>query len=188
VLGRQSRVVALPISKVLFPYTAASEERESVYRTNVLCRNSLVVMAALVTVSTLLIKPIILILYGEDFLPGVQVFYGLAAGVIVWPCSNFLAVHISAMGKSKVVSILGLVTLLLAVMICYPVIRQWGAVGAGWSITAIYAVQMILRLVCYSRLAKTKIRQVILVQRNDAKYYRKLLRAPWSRIEKMRKK
>ncbi|MHC4531279.1 MAG: oligosaccharide flippase family protein, partial [Planctomycetota bacterium] len=60
-LGRQFRMVALPISQVLFPYTAASKEDYATKRTNILCRNSLVLMVLAAATMALLIKPIIFI-------------------------------------------------------------------------------------------------------------------------------
>jgi O-antigen/teichoic acid export membrane protein len=98
-----------------------------------------------------------------------------------------LGVHIAAMGRSKVASIVSLVTLLIAAATCYLMINRWDALGAGGSIAVIYTVQMCLRLVCYCRLTGTATREVLLIRRNDMKYYRKLLAAPWSRIQKMRK-
>ena len=177
-LGRQSRLVALPVSQVLFPYTANSQEAASVNRTNTLCRNSILVMGVLIGLSAMLIKPIILFLYGEAFLPSAAIFYGLAIGVIVWPCSNFLGVHIAAAGRPKLLSLLSVASLVIAAAVYWPVISRCGTAGIGWGISTVYVVQLILRLAGYLHITKTSLWQVLIPQRHDLKYYFRLVWLP----------
>ncbi|MCK4821382.1 oligosaccharide flippase family protein, partial [bacterium] len=145
-LGRLSRIVAAPVAQVLFPFTAASEKDLATKRTNILCRNSLMIMAVVVPFMMLFAKPIIVLLYGEEFLFSVDIFYTLVPGIISWPLARFLGTHVAASGNSKALFFMTLVTLAGAIPICWHLIPRYGAIGAGLSVSAIYMVRVLLCL------------------------------------------
>lgn len=173
-LGRRSRIVADPVAQVLFPFTAASEKELATKRTNILCRNSLMVTALFVSVMTLLVKPIIVFLYGEQFLSSGDIFYALVPGIALWPLGRFLGTHVRGSGKSKVMSFMSLITLAVAIPICWCLIPRYGAIGAGLSVSAIYVARVVLHLLVYKRITATRISEVLFPRRTDFVYYQHL--------------
>ena len=169
-LGQQSRIVALPVSNVLFPYTAASEEKKATNRTNILCRNLLVVVVVCIGLMALFIKPIILVLYGEAFLPAAKIFYALASGFCLWPLGHFLAVHVAAFGRSRAAFFTSLCTVPVAAVTCWLLIPRYGAVGAGLSVSIIYTVWTLLRLVVYVRITGASFSEILFPRRSDLAY------------------
>lgn len=175
-LGRQSRNIVEPVAGVLFPFTAASREEDAVRRTNILCRNSLLIMAATMGFMVIFIKPIILVLYGSEFLPAVPIFQALAAGVVIYPFGHFLEVHVSASGRPRDIFLASLSTLATGVVIAWALIPRFGVIGAGWSVSLIYLVRALFRYVAYVRLTGTSLAEVMLPRRQDLTYYKYLLK------------
>jgi len=176
-IGQYPRIVVKPISQMLFPYTAASDDKTAVRRTNILCRNSLLVMILMMGFMAAIIKPMVLILYGREFLPSVNVFYTLIPGFLFWPMGQFIAIHIAASGRPRNVFLQSLITLLFAAPICYYLIPEHGMIGAGLSVSAINTVVISLRLLLYRRLTGVPLAQVLLPRRSDMVH--------WSAIRKL---
>jgi O-antigen/teichoic acid export membrane protein len=174
-LARLQRMAVAPVAVVLFPYTAASQEDEATRRTNILCRNSLVLIAALVGLLALFIRPILVLLYGEAFLPAAEIFYALAPGAAFWPVGHFTAIHLAASGHPKPAFLSSLAAAAVAAGLCAVLIPRYGAVGAGLSATGIYAVRTILLLRVYVRQSGTPLAEVVMPRKADWIHYRKLL-------------
>jgi len=182
-LGRQSRIVALPVAQILFPYTAASKEHLAIKRTNTLSRNYLLIMIPIALVMVLCIKPVIYFFYGQSFMPAVKIFYALAPGMCLWPYGHFLGVHVAASGKPKIVFLSSCVILAAAIVICWALIPAYGAFGAGLSVSAIYIVQAIVRVLVYRKVTGAGFREILFIHKEDLKYYDKLLSFLKSKIQ-----
>jgi len=174
-LSREPRNVAFTISQVLFPYTAASEEAAATRRTNLLARNSIALVGVFVLGLALFIRPILLLLYGEEFVPAAGIFYALSPSTLIWPMGHLLAIHIAASGEPRKAFVAGFSVMLCAVLLCPLVIPLYGAVGAGLCATAIYVVRAGVLVVTYRRLTGSSLSQVLFVQRGDLGHYRRLL-------------
>jgi O-antigen/teichoic acid export membrane protein len=168
-------MIVNPVSMVLFPFTASSSGREGSDRTNALCRNALAVMAVVVGVGMLLIRPAVILLYGTRFLPVVPVFYAAAAGFLFWPVGQFLGVHIAAAGKPNIVFLLSLVTVFFTLACCRWLVPEYGAVGAGLCVTLVSLFQTLSRTVAYMCLTQTSLAQIYVMSRSDWRYYYRLL-------------
>ena len=181
-LGEQSQLVAGPIAKMLFPFTAASRKDEATQRTNLVCRNSLIIMFFVVLAMVIFAKYLIVFLYGADFLPAVKIFYCIAPSVIFWPCSQFLAIHVAASGKPKAVFLVGLTTFFLTAPICLLLISKYGAIGAGFSMSIMSTTILLLRLGLYMKITKASISEVLFPCKSDWVYYSKVLRMLSSKL------
>jgi len=160
----------------------ASEEAVATRRTNVLCRNSLLVMALGVGLLALCIKPLIRLLYGEPFLPAVKIFYALAPGIVLWPLGRFLGVHLVASGRSRLVFLVSLGALVASAVSCWFLITRYLAVGAGLSVSVMYAAQSLCRLVVYVRVTGASFSEVVFPRRGDWIHYQHVLKVLSSRF------
>lgn len=176
-LGRQSQVIVEPVASLLFPFTAASREEEATRRTNVLCRNSVLIMGLVITTLMIFIKPIIRLLYGEAFLPAAEIFYVLAPGVIIFPFGHFLEVHVAASGKPRDIFFASVSTLAAALIICLTLIPLYGAIGAGLSVSLIYLARAIFRFIAYVRMTRSPVAAILVPTRQDITYYQMVFRS-----------
>ncbi|MDK2971486.1 MAG: hypothetical protein PWP23_1241 [Candidatus Sumerlaeota bacterium] len=173
-LGRQTRLMTMPISQVLFPFTAASEEKVAVRRTNMLCRNLLMISTVGIAFSCLIIEPVIVFLYGEEFRTAASVFYVLAPGVISWPIGHFLATHLSASGEPHKVFWASLPPVIVGGIVGYWLVGAYGVVGAGMTATIIYTLQTFVRLLQYHATYTTTYREILVVTSEDLARYKQL--------------
>ncbi len=183
-LGRYFRVVTLPVSQVLFPFTAASNAEEATRRTQVLCRNSLPIMVLVTGLLAACVKKVILILYGGEFLPAAAIFYALAPGVVLYPILQFSEVHVAASGHPRPVFFASFCTFLAAVVSCWWLIPRYDAIGAGLSVSVTCAVGALLRLLVFSRITGTSVSTMLIPRKGDWMYYQRIWKTVASTVSR----
>jgi O-antigen/teichoic acid export membrane protein len=169
-LALRTRVITESFSKMLFPYTAASKAKEATARTNMLCRTSLIAMTGFTLILAATAKYLILILFGEKFLPSVPVFYAISPVIVLWPISQFLGVHVAAAGSPKVVFMTSLGGLITSILLCILLIPVYGEMGAAFCVCANFFVLVVLRLVAYMKLTGAPMRKILIPQKSDWVY------------------
>jgi O-antigen/teichoic acid export membrane protein len=172
------RIEILPntFSNLLFPFTAASGEQAATNRTNVLCRNFLLLMIGITVILALTGKHLILGLYGAPFAPSIDVLYALLPSLVALPVFRFLSVHVSASGNPKAVLLSRLAVFPAAVFICFLLIPSHGALGAAYSFSAGYMLLAAAALSLYLQSTKSRLSDVLIVKKADISYYRKMFR------------
>ena len=175
-VGRQSRLVVEPFTQMLFPFTASSTEEKATRRTNILCRNSLIIMTLVISLLMIFIKPIIVLLYGAEFLPSAEIFIALAPGVIIFPFGHFLEIHVAASGRPRDIFFASASTLIVSIGICFLLIPRYGSVGAGLSVSLIYIFRALFRLIAYIRMTRSPVKQIIFPTFQDFAFYQALFR------------
>lgn len=173
-LGRQSRTISIPISQVLFPYTAASEPDKAIKRTNAICRTYLVFLCLMMAVAIPLIKPVIRLLYGAEFLPAATLFYYLVPGMIVWPLGNFMTIHVAAAGRPKQVFFWNLIPLTMTVTMTLILIPKYQLTGAAAATSGILIFLTLIRFLMYRHETGASFRDVFIIRRSDLSYARQI--------------
>jgi O-antigen/teichoic acid export membrane protein len=168
----KTRILPNAFSQALFPYTAASEEKVAVNRTNILCRNFFVITGSIVIALIVFIKPLIILLYGESFLPVIPVFYALIPAIMLWPFSQFLAVHVAGFGNPKKVFLRSLCALPGCILACFIFIPYWGAVGAAVSVSIVYVILAVVSIYIYIKSTGAKLLDIIFLRKEDWINYR----------------
>ncbi|MCK4776519.1 MAG: oligosaccharide flippase family protein, partial [Candidatus Krumholzibacteria bacterium] len=172
------RLATLPISQVLFPFTAASTPEDATRRTQILCRNWFSIMVVAVGLLAVFVKPIIVLLFGEEFLPSASIFYALAPGVVFYPLLHFTEVHVAAAGKPKLVAGASFLTFLVAALSCWWLIPGHAAVGAGLSVSITYATGTLLRLTVFKKITGSSISDILVPRSSDWSYFRDI----WNKL------
>lgn len=175
-LEQKTQLLTMPFSEMLFPFTAASEKDDAIRRTNMLCRLTIVGMLILTSVLFLVIRVFILLLYGQAYLPAVNVFYALAPGIFIWPLGQFLTVHTASSGKPKLTFFANIGPVVMAVVVCWLLIPRYGAVGGGLSVSIIYATRTFFQLLVYIRIAGSSLAEVFLPRKSDWTYFHSSLK------------
>ena len=171
-LGRQSRTVSIPISQVLFPYTAASETDKAVQRTNAICRTYFVFLALIMLLAIPLVKPVIILLYGTYFLPSARLFLLLVPGMIAWPVGNFLTIHVAAAGNPKRVFFWSLIPLAWALIVTSLLIPGYQSMGAAIGTSIILIFLTLIRFLMYRSETGASFRDVFIIRGSDLVYIR----------------
>ncbi|WAC09136.1 MAG: polysaccharide biosynthesis C-terminal domain-containing protein [Thermodesulfobacteriota bacterium] len=170
-------------AEVLFPHTAASDNNTGIQRTNLLCRAFASVLIIAAIVLGVLIKFIIIFLYGPKFVRSVYVFYALLPSILAYPLFKFLNSHIAATGKSKLslFSILPGIIFIVGASIFF--IPRYGEIGAGLSISGSYMAMFIMNLFLYSKLTGSHFSDILFFRRNDWKAIKQVVKNHWKIIK-----
>ena len=163
-LMEKTRILPSSFAQVLFPYTAASEEKVAVNRTNILCRNFMMINSCMIVVLVFVAKPLVVLLYGEAFLPVVPVFYALIPAILLWPLSQFLAVHVAGFGNPKKVLMRSLIALPGCVIACFIFIPIWGAVGAALSVSVAYLILAAVSIYIYKKSTGAQLSEILILR------------------------
>ena len=170
-LTKRIRIIPEAFSKVLFPYTAASEDRTAVRRTNAVCRNFLVISLLLAGALACIIKPLIILMYGEAFAFAATIYYLLIPAIVCWPVSQFLTTHIAAVGNPRTVFWFRLAAIPACALCSFTLAPRYAAVGAALSVSATYVIIAALCVIAYTRAYNVATRDVLLLQAEDLTMY-----------------
>ncbi len=173
-LMMRAELLPQAFAQVLFPFTAAAEKLEATKRTNTLCRNFLIFMSAGVVAFGIIAKPIIVLLFGEAFIPAVTVLYALLPAIVLYPLTQFLPVHVAAFGNPRIVFIRNLFATPACLLFCLLLVPPFGAVGAALSLSAMYALLALLNLYIYLKTTGSHLAEVVVPNYHDWLYYKKL--------------
>lgn len=176
-LMMRTQLLPQSFAQVLFPFTAAAEAQEATKRTNTLCRHFLIFMGAGVVVLGVVAQPIIVLLFGEAFLPAVTVLYALLPAILLYPLTQFLPVHVAAFGNPRIVFIRNLIATPACLLFCLLLVPPFGAIGAALSLSAMYALLALLNLFIYLKSTGSNFSDVVVPNYNDWLYYKKLYKA-----------
>ena len=174
-LEQKARLVTNPVSQLIFPYTAASTSENSIKRTNQLTRVTLVLITLVIGGFSIVIKDVIGIMYGSDFIPAAKVFYATTIGIVLWPIGQFHAVHIAASGDAKKIFLHNLYILLPSVPIMYFLVKYYGIIGAGWCFSLIQILNFIIRLRIYLTSTKSSFAEIFIPRKTDVELVLKIL-------------
>ncbi len=181
-MSQRPRLAITSFSQLLFPYTAASETGRAVQRTNMLCRNMLMVMLLMAVLLGLMMKPFVLFVYGERFRPAVTVLYALLPAITLFPADQFLAVHLAGDGKPKLTFLTSLCGTVAAVGLCIFLVPKYGALGAAFCVSGTYAVLVTARLIVYVNYTGSKVSEVLLPQKTDIPVFQCMFTKVVSRV------
>ncbi len=162
----------LALGLVLFSRSAnwnASEIKESLNKTLMLCRIVLLFMviagAGLGVVSRWLIPSV----YGVSFAPSVDVILILIPGIVMLSVFLILSFFIAGQGKPHLSLFVFTPALLLNVGLNFILIPKYGSSGCAISSTISYSVAAVLYAVIFSRLYKVRLTEVFFVKKSDLK-------------------
>jgi O-antigen/teichoic acid export membrane protein len=167
-------VVTNSFAEVLFPYTAASDDKTSVRRTNMLCRSFTLWTIMVALILGIFSRQIIVLIFGCNFQASTAPFLALLPTLITYPLFNFLNTHISARGKSResfLIMLPGLATGIISALLFIP---PYAATGAGIAVSSTYSVLFVISLGWYSAHTGSRVRDLLVFGRSDWVYVKNL--------------
>lgn len=170
--GVNGKIQIIPdtFAAILFPFNAASKKTQAVQRTNRVTRSFFSLMIFIVIFLYLFIKPLILLVYGINFIGSVPIFYALLPLIICFPLYKLQNVHIAAVGDSKRASLISITALPLCITLTFLLVPVYGAVGASLAVSTTYLFLFILSIFIYGNITKSSISEMLLLNISDLKF------------------
>lgn len=158
------------ISHLIFARTSTSTAADANAFTPVVCRHSLILVWALCVPVALISRPLIPLIYGDDFRASYDVLVVLLPGVAVFSLFKVLASDIAARGLPLKAAIPSLCSLPVNACLNLLLIPVMGTVGAAVATTASYCVVSLLVLKTFSRISGVRPRECLLLTKGDLRY------------------
>ncbi len=114
--------------------------KKSLLQTKILYRKSLYLIALagilILGISSLIVKHLIPMLYGNEFLPAINIFYILTIAVFFSYLANVWLYTLNALGKQKIYTIATAIGLIVNLSLNFLLIPKYSYFGAAWATVA----------------------------------------------------
>jgi len=169
-------MVSQSAGMVLFPKIAAegNVERNKKF-TPFLARTVLWITALGAIMLAAASKWVILTLYSESFLPAVNVLRGLVIGIVALSAGRILSNALAGYGRPVLNIYTGIVAVITNVVLNLLWVPRYGIVGAAWASSVSYTVSFLGSLYFYCRFSNQRWTEVIVLQKEDWKIYRRTI-------------
>jgi len=140
--------ISYAVATSLFPRASASGKSSAslITRSALIC---LLLTAASAGMLALVCKPVISLLYGNEFLPAATAIYFLLPGVVIFVYTRILATYFSGNGRPLINSAISLASLAVSIPLNLFLIPRLGLPGAALAITFAYTVSSVLSYVLF---------------------------------------
>jgi O-antigen/teichoic acid export membrane protein len=168
------------VQVVLFPRLSSLEHEEAAALTPRVVRNAFLVTVIAAGVLFLLSHWLIMLFYGEAYLPALRALRILIPGVTMLSIAVVLSGYFSGSDKRIYQTIAAAAAFGTNAGLCFLWIPDHGIEGAAWASTIAYTLQSALMLAFFTRLSGRGLVETVLIRREDLVLYggilRKLLR------------
>jgi O-antigen/teichoic acid export membrane protein len=176
ILAEKLSHIPQSINVVLFPQVSSMSSDEANALTPRVTRNSLFVVFVAGLIMYLVSRPLLLLLYGTEFLPALRAFQILIPGIVALSIAKILSSDLSGRDRRIYHTIATAVAFAVNIGLCLLWIPDMGIVGAAWASTVAYAVQSGLMLVFFVRLSGCGVAETVLIRGEDLSLYGGLVR------------
>jgi O-antigen/teichoic acid export membrane protein len=168
VLSQYLWEVPMLLGTIVFARGARAKDRKLFsLKVSQLLRVSLIIIGAGSCLLAFLAKPIILLMFGADFLPSVSVMIWLLPGVLLLTIFKVLNMDMGGQGKPWFALKSMIPALVVNVILNLLVVPSYGALGAAFSSTVSYSFGAILFLVQYSKATQIPLREIFKFSKGD---------------------
>jgi O-antigen/teichoic acid export membrane protein len=153
-----TRMVPAAVNTILFPRVSSSSD--GVGAIDLVTRSFRVTLLIISTTTVILfylIRPIIFILYGEDYYPVVDVFVIIIASVVMVQSSSVLKSYLIGSGSAHLLPKLSILPLMLQIILSLFLAQDLGMLGIAISYAISAACLFIFQVIFFLKLTDTKI-------------------------------
>ena len=166
-LAEYPKTPAVQISGLLFSFNAGAKQVTANYRTETMCRLSLWVTTIFFVTLSLVIRPLISLLYGDAFLPAANIFYYLYPSIVFYIQELYLNSALAASGYNKETFTIRLKALPIVLIAAYFLIIYMGIIGAAISVSFSATILWFQSARKYCALLDSNFRKILLLQKQD---------------------
>jgi O-antigen/teichoic acid export membrane protein len=177
-IGLVEKMWFLPesIAVVLFPFVASSNDGDSRKLVPITSRNTFMLMFVSSLIVGVFAKPIIVTLFGVDYLPAVNLLRLLLPGTIFFSVARLITVAYAGMGKPEMGAITAFISLSLMVGLIFVLFPIWGVNGVAIAATVGYSFAALIIVFTYSRQMQVPLHSLLIINSSDIKQYIAFLR------------
>jgi len=135
------------------------------------CRQMTLILGAISLLGLAVAKPVILLLYGERFLPAILPYALLLPGVVALSQARLLFADLQSRGKPIITAYASAIGLAPKVGLTLLLVPVMGLAGAAVASSISYVITDLYSAAAFSRFSKTPIGRVFLPRRSDAEVY-----------------
>jgi len=161
--------VPMSVHLTLFPRTAAVGREQGARKLPRACRMTLFLTLGLALIIGAAGYPLILILFGRDFLPAVAPLLALLPGVVGMGLAHVFESYFAGVNRRHYQSISAVCAFTLSVVLGVALIPRYGALGASLASTASYLLQMAISMSLFRRLGKLSFGEFFIPRQKDIK-------------------
>jgi O-antigen/teichoic acid export membrane protein len=174
-LANYPKIMAVPASGLLFSYNAGSDSKRSNTRTDTICRISFWLVTILFVTLSIFIKPVIVLLYGKDFLPAADIFVFLYPSIVFYIQSLYLSSDIAARGFNKQSFTIRLKSLPVIIVAAYFLITYLGLKGAAIAVSFSFTLIWVQYVLKYKEISGSGFSNTLLLRRSDFVLFKTML-------------
>jgi len=164
--------IADSVSTVFFPKISSLSPAQANLFAPVVCRQTLF-LTGLAGLGLLAAgKPIIAVIYGKTFLPALLPLMILLPGVWLLSLGKVISNYLSGQGRPEIAAVSASIVLFFNIVLNIILIPKLGIKGAALVSTISYALATLIVLVAFLKISGKKVREVLLICREDIKIYR----------------
>ena len=144
------------LGRISFPvYSQMQDDRERVREVfQKIFESALMILLPLTALIMLLAQDFIAVFLGDRWLPMAGVLKVLCLLGLFRGLSNVIAPVFLSVNRPEIQSRNKTVELMVFALLIYPLTTRWGLIGAGWAVSAVYLVGLIMNVEALSRLLK----------------------------------
>ncbi|MCK5475600.1 MAG: oligosaccharide flippase family protein [Candidatus Pacebacteria bacterium] len=158
------------IGTILFS-EVASQSNEKKELTKKVFRLTFYFLITLCFFVGLIFEPMILFLYGEEFIKAITPFFYLIPGIIALGLSTILMQDLAGRGLPAIVYIAPAVSLVVNVVLNIILIPKMGISGAAISSSVSYILMMMLMMYYFVSILKIRLSDLIIIKKSDIGFF-----------------
>lgn len=157
------------INTILYPRISKIGviEKDAGLLTAKCCRFSFLVLSGLAVIGALLIKPLVILLYGEQFIPLTISFWVLLPGVVFMGSTGTLNQYFMGTGRPNILLKIAIVPLAIQILMGVVFIPIYGVLGAAFAASITFMSISIVRLVVFKWITKISYADIVLPKKED---------------------
>ena len=151
------------INALLYPRISNSNQSDSSTTTIKAFKIILILSTLSSIILAILIKPLVLIMYGEPYLPMVLPFLIILPGILFNGTTSVFTSYFTGSGRADLVMKLSIVPLILQIFLGFILIRNFDIFGAAATFTFSMILFGLLQIFFFLKLSKTSFNELITV-------------------------
>jgi len=114
-----------------------------------------------------LIKPVVLVLYGKDYLPLSIAFWILIPGLVLSGASAMFTQYFMGIGRPQIDLAISIVPLISQIILGFIFIPIYGVIGAAVTASFTLIIRSLVAMFVFHRISKVPLREVVLPTSED---------------------
>lgn len=167
------KVLSGSIATVVFPKISSLEKDEERNQLTLLVlKNLFFATTAIGVILFVVIRPVMVLLYGIDFEPAADGFRLLLPGIIALGLSRILVSDTSGRNKPEISAVISFIGLVLNIILNYAFVPRFGFLGASIASSISYTTLFIIRWIFFLRISGRKWFEFFVINKQDIDFWK----------------